>query len=230
MKTMKSRFEIFKESLKGGMGSGGECSQYQRPVYLQQIRQEALAAQIPIIREETEDLLRFLLRVLSPERILEIGTGTGYSALFMAEQCPRLQYLLSYESSTKRFAKAKELVEVAGRSDVIHLKNQDAVKGLESPMEQRFDFVFLDGAKAQNHAFLRLTAPLLRQGGIIAVDNALFDGRIMESRFALRRRDRTIHSRLRDFLREVYENPAYTCDLLQCGDGMLLITKNESSR
>ena len=166
------------------------------PQWLDDLRGQALADDVPIIRTEMGSLLRFLLTMHRPASILEVGTAVGYSALLMSEYMPEGCHITTIEKYEKRIPIARENFQKAGREDKITMLTGDAADIL-AELETPFDFIFMDAAKGQYMHFLPDVLRLLNPGGLLISDNVLQDGDIIESRYAITRRDRTIHSRMR---------------------------------
>lgn len=183
------------------------------------IRREALDDNVPIIRQESESLLKVMLRLKQPKHILEVGTAVGYSALLMSENVSEDCHITTLEKYEKRIPIAKSNFEKAGKTEQITLLEGDAtdiLKELEGP----YDFIFMDAAKGQYMAFFEDTMRLLAPGGILISDNVLQDGDVIESRFAVTRRNRTIHSRMREYLYTLTHHDELTTTILPIGDGM----------
>lgn len=192
--------------------------------FLDEIEKYALAEQIPIIRKPMQSLLKFLLAFSKPQNILEVGTAIGFSALLMDEYSPDGCRITTIEKYEKRIPVAKENFRRAGAEDRITLLEGDAadlLKELEGP----YDFIFMDAAKGQYINFLPDMLRLLTPGSILVSDNVLQDGDIIESRFAVTRRNRTIHARMREYLFELKHNPRLETVVLPMGDGVTLSVK-----
>lgn len=194
------------------------------PQWLDDLRGQALADDVPIIRTEMGSLLRFLLTMHRPASILEVGTAVGYSALLMSEYMPEGCHITTIEKYEKRIPIARENFQKAGREDKITMLTGDAADIL-AELETPFDFIFMDAAKGQYMHFLPDVLRLLNPGGLLISDNVLQDGDIIESRYAITRRDRTIHSRMRDYLYELKHNPALETVILPVGDGATVSVK-----
>ena len=192
---------------------------------LSALRGRAEAEDIPIIRKEAEYFLRWLLSVQRPERILEIGTATGYSAIYMLRHSPAQASLVTIENDAGRIPEAIKNFSLAGIKDRVSLIEGDAAEVLPG-LEGSFDFVFLDAAKGQYIVLLPEILRLLREGGILVTDNILQDGDTLESRFAVRRRDRTIHKRMREYLYAITHDKRLVTDLLLAGDGIAVSVKS----
>jgi predicted O-methyltransferase YrrM len=191
---------------------------------LDEIEQEALAADVPIIRRPVQNLLRFLVTYAKPKRILEVGTAVGFSALLMSEYAPQDCHITTIENYEKRIPVAKANFKRAGREDRITLLEGDATEILKT-LEGTYDIIFLDAAKGQYIHFLPDLLRLMPAGGLLVTDNVLQDGDVTESRFAVTRRNRTIHSRMREYLYEINHNPQLETCILSVGDGITLSTK-----
>ncbi len=189
------------------------------PPWLAELRRQAGDAGIPVIRTEAESLLRFLLRVRCPVSVLEVGAGVGYSALFMSEYMPKNGRITTVESNRRRSLEAKRNFREAGRGERITILEGDAAE-LLPVLEPSFDFVFMDAAKGQYLHFLPEVLRLLCPGGLLVSDNVLRDGDILESRYAVRRRDRTIHARMREYLYVLKHDSRLETLILPMGDGM----------
>ena len=188
------------------------------------IEQEAIRDYVPIIRKESQSLLRVLLKIKKPGQVLEVGTAIGFSAILMGECLPENSHLTTIEKYEKRIPIAKENFKRAGMEDKITLLEGDAVeilKGLEGP----YDFIFMDAAKGQYIHFLPEVLRLLAPGGILISDNVLQDGDVVESRYAVVRRNRTIHSRMRDYLWTLKHMEGMETMVLPIGDGMTVSVK-----
>ncbi|MBS6397039.1 MAG: O-methyltransferase [Clostridiales bacterium] len=186
---------------------------------LDQIEREALAAYVPIIRREMQSFLKFLLKSHGPKRILEVGTAVGFSAILMSEYAPEDCRVTTIEKYEKRIPIARENFVRAGKEEKITLLEGDAMevlKGLEGP----YDFIFMDAAKGQYIYYLPELLRLLESGGILVSDNVLQDGDLIESRFAVERRNRTIHARMREYLYTLTHCEELTTSVLPLGDGV----------
>ncbi len=194
---------------------------------LDQIEQEALQGGEPIIRRQTQGLLRFLLALHRPMSILEVGCAVGFSALLMSEYAPAGCRITTIEKVERRIAAAKANFKRAGRETAVTLlegEAADLLKELAGP----YDMIFMDAAKGQYLYFLPDVLRLLAPGGLLVSDNVLQDGDILESRFAVERRDRTIHGRMREYLFALTHNKALTTTILPVGDGVTLSVRNDS--
>ncbi len=186
------------------------------------IEQEALAARVPIIRRETAALLKTLVAAKAPRAILEIGTAVGYSALLMARVMPADCRITTIEKYEKRIPVARENFRLAGEEERITLLEGDADEILDRLRGSSFEFVFMDAAKAQYLGWLPKLMELMPVGALLVSDNVLQDGDIVQSRFAVERRNRTIHGRMREYLYELKHNRALETSILPVGDGVAL--------
>ncbi|MCI6629811.1 MAG: O-methyltransferase [Lachnospiraceae bacterium] len=196
----------------------------ENPDYLNELEQYAKKTDVPIIRREMQSLLRVLLAMNSPRKILEVGTAIGFSALFMSEYAPDDCHITTIEKYEKRIPLAKENFKKAGREDRITLLEGDATQILKE-LEGPYDMIFMDAAKGQYIHFLPEVLRLLPQGGVLISDNVLQDGDIIESRFAVTRRNRTIHARMREYLYEIKHNAGLETVILTLGDGTAVSVK-----
>ena len=192
---------------------------------LDSIEREARETRVPVIRRETGALLRTLIAALSPSRILEIGTAVGYSALLMCRVMPEDCRITTIENYEKRIPVARENFRRAGEEKRITLLEGDAGEWLKRLDGERFDLVFLDAAKAQYAAWLPSILKVMPAGSVLVSDNVLQDGEVALSRFALPRRDRTIHSRMREYLYELKHNEILETAILPVGDGVAVSTR-----
>ena len=194
-------------------------------VLLDTIEKAALDGRVPIIRRETACLLRTLVAALKPSQILEIGTAVGYSALLMCQTMPRACHITTIEKYEKRIPVARENFKKAGEESRITLLEGDADQLLGQLEEGRFDLVFMDAAKGQYLHWLPLLLKLMPPGGVLISDNVLQDGDIVESRFAVQRRNRTIHSRMREYLHTLKHMEEFETAVIPIGDGVTISTR-----
>lgn len=191
----------------------------------EKIRSEAVEMNIPIIRRDGEQLLKVLLESKKPRKILEIGTCTGYSAIIMAENCDA--DITTLEIGDADYKKACENIELAGYTDRIHCIHTDATDFLNE-CHETYDFIFMDAAKAQYINWLPKVTEILETGGILLSDNVLHDGDIVESRFAVERRDRTTHARLREYLYELTHSEQYVTSVMNVADGVAVSVRKKA--
>lgn len=194
---------------------------------LEEIEAEAQRTSVPVIRKETQQLLKVLLAMNCPGRILEVGTAIGFSALLMADCNPVPCRITTIENYEKRIPLAKANFLRAGKENVIELLEGDASLILKD-LTESYDFIFMDAAKGQYIHFLPDVMRLLAPGGILVSDNVLQDGDIIESRFAVTRRNRTIHKRMREYLYQLTHSEALTTSVLPVGDGVTVSVKKRS--
>ncbi len=187
---------------------------------------EAVAKEtfVPIIRKETASLLKTLIKIKQPGKILEVGTAIGYSAIIMSEHMPEGSTITTIEKYEKRIPLAKENFKKAGKQDVITLLEGDAGEILPR-LDEKYDFIFMDAAKGQYGNFLPDILRLLSKGGILVSDNVLQDGDIIESRYAVTRRNRTIHTRMREYLYGLKHNELLQTSVITMGDGVAVSVK-----
>ena len=161
-----------------------------------------------------------------PGRILEVGTAIGFSTLLMCEYGPEDLEIVTIENYEKRIPIAKENFRRAGREAQITLLEGDAGQILKE-LEDSFDMIFMDAAKGQYIRYMPQVLRLLRPGGTLVTDNVLQDGDIIESRFAVERRNRTIHSRMREYLYELKHHELLTTSIIPLGDGVAVSVKKQ---
>ena len=195
---------------------------------LDQIEKEALDTFVPIIRKEMQSFLKMFLSVSKPMRILEVGTAVGFSAILMAEYGPADCRITTIENYEKRIPIAKENFKRAGKDSQITLLEGDAADVLKE-LDEPYDLIFMDAAKGQYIHFMPDVLRLLKPGGVLISDNVLQDGDIIESHFAVTRRNRTIHKRMRDYLYELTHNEELVTAVLPIGDGITVSSKKENS-
>ncbi len=188
------------------------------------IEQEAVRDYVPIIRKESRNLLRVLLKIKKPGAVLEVGTAIGFSAVLMGECLPESSHITTIEKYEKRIPIARENFRRAGMEKKISLLEGDAADVLKG-LEGSYDFIFMDAAKGQYIHFLPEVLRLLAPGGILVSDNVLQDGDVVESRYAVVRRNRTIHSRMREYLWKLKHMDGLETIVLPIGDGMTVSVK-----
>ena len=191
---------------------------------LNQIEQEAMRGEIPIIRKDMQSFLKFLLALHRPAKILEVGTAVGFSAILMSEYNPADCTITTIENYEKRIPLALENFRRAGKEEKIILQKGDAAE-LLADMDGEYDFIFMDAAKGQYINFLSDVFRLLKEGGVLVSDNVLQDGDIIESHYAVTRRNRTIHKRMREYLYELTHHENLVTSILPVGDGITVSVK-----
>lgn len=196
--------------------------------YLNNLEEQAHRDYVPVIRKDVQNLLKFLLAYHKPVKILEVGTAIGFSAILMAEYNPVACEIITIENYAKRIPIARDNFKASGYEDVIKLMEGDAQDILKQ-LDEEFDFIFMDAAKGQYLNFLPDIIRLLRTGGVLVTDNTLQDGNVKESRYAIGRRDRTIHSRMRDYLYTLTHSDCLNSVVLPIGDGITISMKKEET-
>ncbi len=191
---------------------------------IEAIEQEALRDRVPIIRKEMQSFLKVLLMIKRPMRILEVGAAVGFSSILMSEYMPEGGHITTIENYDKRIPIARANFKRAGKEEQIDLIEGDALevmRGLERP----YDLIFVDAAKGQYIHYLPEVMRLLGTDGVLVSDNVLQEGDIIESRFAVERRNRTIHSRMREYLYELKHHDQLQTSIIPLGDGVALSVK-----
>lgn len=191
---------------------------------LKAIEAEAVRDRVPVIRRETRELLKILLQMKKPEKILEVGAAIGFSSVFMGENTSPATKIITIENYPPRIERAKANIAMAGMEERITLLEGDAARWLKE-LDGSYDFIFMDAAKGQYIHFFPDVLRLLPQGGVLVSDNVLQDGDIFESRYGIRRRNHTIHSRMREYLFALTHNDTLDTVILETGDGMTISVK-----
>lgn len=189
---------------------------------VEEIRSVAKENYIPIIKRDTENLLKFVLKMQNPKSILEIGCAVGYSAIIMLENSDA--DIVTVEKMPERVEEAKKNIKYANLEDRAKIIEGDAGEILEKLVNEnkKFDFIFMDAAKAQYITWLPTVKALLKDKGIIFSDNCLQEGDLLESSFAIRKRDKTIHKRMRDYIYLLLHDEDLESWIFSIGDGVLL--------
>ena len=202
------------------------------PAYIVELERQALADEVPVIRRGTRDVLRFLLRTGRPAQVLEVGMAIGYSALCMKEYLPETSRITTIEKVEMRLVEARKNLKKFDSEGRITLLEGDAADVLRGLVEQgkSYDFIFMDAAKGQYLNFLPDVLELLSEGGTLVSDNILHEGDVLESRYAVTRRDRTIHGRMREYLQVLMDTEELETICLSIGDGMTISRKKQPLR
>lgn len=195
-------------------------------VLCDEIARQAVADYVPIIKKETGALLKTLIAAKQPKAILEVGTAVGYSALLMASVMGADCSITTIEKYEPRIPIARENFRRAGMEDRIRLLEGDAEEILNR-LEGTYDFIFMDAAKGQYIHWLPVIMGLLAPGGMLVSDNVLQDGDIVQSRYGVERRNRTIHSRMRDYLYTLKHMDQLETSIVPIGDGVTISVRTD---
>ena len=190
---------------------------------LEELENFAHAENIPIIPHETVAYFRFLLETLQPEKILEIGTAIGFSALLMAEHVPHAQ-ITTIDRNPEMIALAKANFTKFDKRKQITLLEGDAMDLLPG-LKDRYDFVFMDSAKSKYVVFLPEVLRCLASGGLIIIDDVFQGGDVAKEIGEVRRGQRTIYRGLHQLFDKTLDQSEITSALLPLGDGILMIRK-----
>lgn len=185
------------------------------------IEEEARRDMVPIIRKEMASFLKVILAMKKPLNILEIGTAVGYSAVLMGENTSENTKITTIENYEVRIPIARNNFARAGMDDKITLIEGDALEVLKT-LTGPYDFIFMDAAKAQYITILPEVIRLLDKDGILITDNVLQEGDIIESRYAVTRRNRTIYERMREYLYAVTHSDELVTSIAPIGDGITI--------
>ena len=186
---------------------------------IENIKQKALEEHIPIIMDDTLDVIAKYLKEIEPKRILEIGTAVGYSAICFSEFLEKDGRIDTIERDNERVNEAKENIKKAGVEEKIHIYEGDAVEILPT-LNEKYDVVFIDAAKGKYPFFLKEALRMIEPNGIIFADNILYKGYVMSD--YNKHKQRTAVRNLREYIKEVSENPNLETEILEVGDGLAI--------
>lgn len=192
---------------------------------LAEIENEAKAAGVPVIRKEMENFLKVMLAVKKPAGILEVGAAVGYSSILMSMNVDSDCHITTIENYDIRIERARHNIARAGKESQITLLEGDAMNILKDLPSQEYDFVFMDAAKAQYINFLPEVLRVMKTSAVLISDNVLQEGSIAESRYAVTRRDRTIHARMREYMYELTHMNELITSIVPIGDGITMSVK-----
>ncbi|MDE5864517.1 MAG: O-methyltransferase [Lachnospiraceae bacterium] len=189
-----------------------------------EIEKEAVAGEVPIIRKVTREWMKTMLLIHQPMRVLEVGTAVGFSAIYMSRYLPPSGHITTIENWAPRIEQAKENFKRAGVTDRVTLMEGDAADILRD-LKGPYDFIFMDAAKGQYIYYLPDVVRLLTEGGVLISDNVLQDGEVLDSKYVVERRKRTIHMRMREYLYVLKHHELLETAILPLGDGVALSVK-----
>jgi len=184
---------------------------------LEKIKQKALEEHIPIIMDDTLEVVDRILKEVQPKRILEIGTAVGYSAMCFSEYLQGDGKIDTIERDEERIAEAKVNIKNVGVEDKINIYEGDAVEILPT-LNEKYDVVFIDAAKGKYPFFLKEALRMIKPTGVILADNILYKGYVMSD--YNKHKQRTAVRNLREYIKEVTENPNIETEILEVGDGL----------
>ena len=186
---------------------------------LDKIKQKALDEHIPIIMDDTLEVMRNYLKEKKPKRILEIGTAVGYSAICFTEFLAEDGIIDTIERDSERVKEARENIIKAEVEEKINIYEGDAVEILPT-LNEKYDAVFIDAAKGKYPFFLKEALRMIKPNGIIFADNILYKGYVMSD--YNKHKQRTAVRNLREYIKEVSENPNLETEILEVGDGLAI--------
>ena len=194
---------------------------------LSKIKEEALQKHVPIIEDEPLELIKVILKLKKPNKILEVGTAVGYSAInFSKYLVGENAKLKTIEIKEEMYNKAMENITAMQLNDKIEVINADATEYMKSiPDDEQYDVVFIDAAKGQYVVFLEEAIRLTRNGGVIIADNMLYRGRTLSD--YNEHKHRTATNRLREYLVTMKEDKRLDSTLIKIGDGLAISIVNK---
>ena len=188
-------------------------------IELEKIKQKALNEHIPIIMDDTLEVIAKILTEKKPKRILEIGAAVGYSAMRFSKYLAEDGLIDTIERDEERIEEAKQNFKKVEVENKINLYEGDAVEILPT-LNEKYDVVFIDAAKGKYPFFLKEALRMLKQDGIIFADNILYKGYVMSD--YNKHKQRTAVRNLREYIKEVSENPNLETEILEIGDGLAI--------
>ena len=186
---------------------------------LEKIKKKALEEHIPIIMDDTLEVIEKQLKEKPPKRILEIGAAVGYSAMCFSEFLADGGKIDTIERDEERIKEAKTNFKNVGVEEKIKLYEGDAVEILPT-LNEKYDMVFIDAAKGKYPFFLKEALRMINENGIIFADNILYKGYVMSD--YNKHKQRTAVRNLREYIKEVSENPNLETEILEVGDGLAI--------
>lgn len=189
---------------------------------LEKIKQKALEEHIPIIMDDTLEVVDEILTKIKPTKILEIGTAVGYSAMCFSEYLLEGGKIDTIERDEERILQAKENIKRVGVEEKINIYEGDAVEILPT-LKDKYDMIFIDGAKGKYPFFLKEALRMLNENGIILADNILYKGYVMSD--YNKHKQRTAVRNLRQYIHEVTNNSNLETKILEVGDGLAITKK-----
>lgn len=195
-------------------------------IELEKIKQKALEDHIPIIMDDTLEVIERELTKSKPKRLLEIGTAVGYSAICFTEFLAEDGIIDTIEREHDRVMQAMENIKKAEVEDKINIIEGDAVEILPS-IDKKYDVIFIDASKGKYPFFLKEALRMLNKRGIILADNVLYKGYVMSD--YNKHKQRTAVRNLREFLAQLQQNNELDTEILEVGDGLAIAKKKEES-
>ncbi len=186
---------------------------------LRKIKQKALEEHIPIIMDDTLEVVDKILKEVKPTKILEIGTAVGYSAMCFSEYLQEGGRIDTIERDEERIAEAKINIKNVGVEHKIKIYEGDAVEILPT-LDEKYDVVFIDAAKGKYPFFLKEALRMIKPTGVILADNILYKGYVMSD--YNKHKQRTAVRNLREYIKEVTEKPDIETEILDVGDGLAI--------
>ena len=184
---------------------------------LEKIKQRALENNVPIIMDDTLEVMAKYLIEIKPDRILEIGTAVGYSAMCFTKFLAENGVIDTIERDIERVKEARENIKKVEVENKINIYEGDAVEILPT-LSEKYDAVFIDAAKGKYPFFLKEALRMIKPNGIIFADNILYKGYVMSD--YNKHKQRTAVRNLREYIKEVSENPNLETEILEVGDGL----------
>lgn len=194
---------------------------------LESLRPYAKEHEVPIIHPLSLDMIKQLIRIHQPKRILEIGTAIGYSAMHFASVDAGM-HIWTIERDETMYRQAKENIEHFGYDEQIHMIYGDARETFDLVSNQHFDMIFIDAAKAQTKKFFELYTPLLREGGIVVIDNILYHDFVADIDVVRSRNIKQMVKKIQKFNAWLNDNEAYQTNFLDIEDGLAIAVKGDS--
>ena len=192
---------------------------------IQDIKNKSLDENVPIITDEVLNYMIFTARNIKARNILEIGTATGYSGLFLAQIANENSgFLTTMEIDEIRYRKAVENFKKLGLFEKNKMIFGDALEEIPKlDKNVKYDFIFIDASKGQYLKFFEMSYELLNENGIIFIDNLMFRGLVATDKEEIPKRYKTIVKRLKEFIEKL--NEEYNFVLLPFGDGVGIVKK-----
>ncbi len=183
------------------------------------IKKKALEDKVPIIMDDTLEVIAKILDEIKPKKILEIGTAVGYSAICFSEYLQENGKIDTIERDTERVKEARKNIKKAEVEEKINIYEGDAVEILPT-LNDEYDVVFIDAAKGKYPFFLNQALRMIKPGGVIFADNILYKGYVMSD--YNKHKQRTAVRNLREYIAEITNNEKLETEILEVGDGLAI--------